>query len=296
MGIFTYINFLLLFFYGINVGKYSSPMDPSWGKGCSLMCLCIILRRYFLVDDFWSTRRLNWLNTLIVIVSDVWWFPSISYINICFIILNDSQPFLNMDGHKVPGNIIQYLPNFPAWRQPCIKGGWPWHLPEPAFFLQPMEFHLEGKIVIWLRRNSSFNVVSCFMGCISSGQILATSRDLTPKGSWGSEISLFQGNLGWWNNIIWPDIIVSVHTIYNLYVVCIIPLIPGYIILAITSGSLKKGRQHSLPSLTTPRSVPYVLSHLPWGDSNRVSHSGCSDFRCCCCCCCCCCTLILIMI
>ena len=34
---------------------------------------------------------------------------------------------------------------------------------------------------------------------MSSGQIIATSRDLTPKGSWGREIRLFQGNLGWWS-------------------------------------------------------------------------------------------------
>ncbi len=40
---------------------------------------------------------------------------------------------------------------------------------------------------------------------IKSGQIIATSHDLTPKGSWGREIPLFQGNLGWWNIIIWPD-------------------------------------------------------------------------------------------
>ena len=38
------------------------------------------------------------------------------------------------------------------------------------------------------------------------GQIIATSHDLTPKGSWEREIPLFQGNLGWWNIIIWPDI------------------------------------------------------------------------------------------
>ena len=30
-----------------------------------------------------------------------------------------------------------------------------------------------------------------------SGQIIATSHDLTPKGSQGREISLFQGNPGW---------------------------------------------------------------------------------------------------
>ena len=29
------------------------------------------------------------------------------------------------------------------------------------------------------------------------GQIIATSQDLTPKGSYGREIPLFQGNLGW---------------------------------------------------------------------------------------------------
>ena len=40
---------------------------------------------------------------------------------------------------------------------------------------------------------------------VRSGQIIATSHDLTSKGSWGREIPLFQGNLGWWNNVIWPD-------------------------------------------------------------------------------------------
>ena len=30
-----------------------------------------------------------------------------------------------------------------------------------------------------------------------SGQIIATSHDLTPKGSLVGEIPLFQGNLGW---------------------------------------------------------------------------------------------------
>ena len=38
-----------------------------------------------------------------------------------------------------------------------------------------------------------------------SGQIIATSHDLTPKGSWGREIPLFQENLGGWNIMIWPD-------------------------------------------------------------------------------------------
>ncbi len=41
-----------------------------------------------------------------------------------------------------------------------------------------------------------------------SGQIIATSLDLTPNGGLVREIPLFQGNPGWWNIIIWPDIYV----------------------------------------------------------------------------------------
>ena len=47
--------------------------------------------------------------------------------------------------------------------------------------------------------------VCCEM-CYISGQIIATSHDLTPNGGLVREIPLFQGNLGWWNIIIWPDI------------------------------------------------------------------------------------------
>ena len=40
------------------------------------------------------------------------------------------------------------------------------------------------------------------------GQIIATSHgSLTPNGGLVREIPLFQGNLGWWNIITWPDII-----------------------------------------------------------------------------------------
>ena len=38
-----------------------------------------------------------------------------------------------------------------------------------------------------------------------SGQIIATSHDITPNGGLVIEIPLFQGNLGWWNIIIWPE-------------------------------------------------------------------------------------------
>ena len=41
---------------------------------------------------------------------------------------------------------------------------------------------------------------------IVSGQIIVTSHDLTPKGSWWREIPLFQGNPGWWTIITWPNL------------------------------------------------------------------------------------------
>jgi len=40
-----------------------------------------------------------------------------------------------------------------------------------------------------------------------SGQIIATSHDLTPNGGLVREIPLFQGNLGWLNIIIWPEFV-----------------------------------------------------------------------------------------
>ena len=36
-----------------------------------------------------------------------------------------------------------------------------------------------------------------FFSLISSGEIIATSHDLTPNGGLVREIPLFQGNLGW---------------------------------------------------------------------------------------------------
>ena len=38
-----------------------------------------------------------------------------------------------------------------------------------------------------------------------SGQFITTSADLTPNGGLVREVTLFQGNLGWWNIIICPD-------------------------------------------------------------------------------------------
>ena len=59
----------------------------------------------------------------------------------------------------------------------------------------------ETCVDVWLM----FTTVSQVHLRISSGQIIATSHDLTLKGSYRREIPLFQGNLGWWNIIIWPD-------------------------------------------------------------------------------------------
>ena len=39
------------------------------------------------------------------------------------------------------------------------------------------------------------------------GQIIATWHDLTPNGGLVAEIPLFQGNLGWWDIIIWPNVL-----------------------------------------------------------------------------------------
>ena len=50
----------------------------------------------------------------------------------------------------------------------------------------------------------------------NSGQIIATSHDLTPNGGLGREIPLFQRNLGWWNMIIWP------HNYIYTPIICIL--------------------------------------------------------------------------
>ena len=55
--------------------------------------------------------------------------------------------------------------------------------------------------VCWL--SLAINLYCNFM--YWSGQIIATSHDLTPNGGLVREIPLFQWNLGWWNIIIWPD-------------------------------------------------------------------------------------------
>ena len=46
-----------------------------------------------------------------------------------------------------------------------------------------------------------------------SGQIIATSHDLNPNGGLVRELPLFQGNLGWWNIIIWSEKYTNHHLI-----------------------------------------------------------------------------------
>ena len=55
----------------------------------------------------------------------------------------------------------------------------------------------------------AFKTFWCFWILLanSSGQIIATSHD--PKWWFGKGNLLFQGNLGWWNIIIWPELIIS---------------------------------------------------------------------------------------
>ena len=58
--------------------------------------------------------------------------------------------------------------------------------------------------LIWVCTKIVHNFIKNFSH--DSGQIMATSRDLTSKGSCGREIPLFHGNLGLVKyDSIWPD-------------------------------------------------------------------------------------------
>ena len=50
------------------------------------------------------------------------------------------------------------------------------------------------------------------------GQIIATSHDLTPNSRLVREFPLFQGHLGWWNIIIWPDIYIYIYIYRYIYI------------------------------------------------------------------------------
>ena len=60
----------------------------------------------------------------------------------------------------------------------------------------------------WRKKHVPFHIVN------HSGQIIATSHDLTPKCSYERDIPLFQDFLGWWNIVIWPDHSIKLKVIY----------------------------------------------------------------------------------
>ena len=60
-------------------------------------------------------------------------------------------------------------------------------------------------ISLVIRDNPFRTVRFWFFVGYTSGQIIATSHDLTPTGGLVREIPLFQANLGWWNIIICPN-------------------------------------------------------------------------------------------
>ncbi len=79
-----------------------------------------------------------------------------------------------------------------------------------------------------------------------SGQIIATSDDLTPNGALGREISFFHGSLGWWNIIICPDIL------YVCLYICFI-FIPHLSRIPSTSN---------LPSFSAAQGQMFLLNYL----------------------------------
>ena len=57
--------------------------------------------------------------------------------------------------------------------------------------------------------------ITIFEAGDTSGQIIATSHDLTPNGGLARETPLFQGNLGWWNIISFGQKNLGIHS-FNL--------------------------------------------------------------------------------
>ncbi len=73
-----------------------------------------------------------------------------------------------------------------------------------AFHIHSLDIHWHRNWeAIWIPKSYRSNTETEWLH--GSGQIIATSHDLTPNGGLVREIPLFQGNLGWWNIIICPD-------------------------------------------------------------------------------------------
>ena len=80
-----------------------------------------------------------------------------------------------------------------SWFHPCTTWGW-------SFIYHDLFLEFWWPSKRWLGGWPwDSDEARCRSMKKTSGQIIATSHDLTPKGSWEREIPLFQGNLGWWN-------------------------------------------------------------------------------------------------
>ena len=93
----------------------------------------------------------------------------------------------------------------PIWRANIFQMGWFNHHLERQQFLY-MFFNVQafwaGSIwCIWMANFFDSSLVLTGIPKEESGQIIATSHNLTPNGGLVREIPLFQENLGWWNMI-----------------------------------------------------------------------------------------------
>ena len=94
-----------------------------------------------------------------------------------------------------------------------------------------------------------------------SGQIIATSHDPTPNGRLVREILLFQGHLGWWNMIIWPDICIVMNLV-KFPVLCYLDLF----LLVMFYGL----RSHGMNIIIKP---PFGISYF-WVPFSKSACSG----------------------
>ncbi len=109
-----------------------------------------------------------------------------------------SFPTIHWSSQYIP-NLFHLCPTC-SWTVYCFSmffqiPGWKIHFPQGWSSHPRLDMHME-------RPPEFFPKVQ---GGKWSGQIIATSHDLTPNGGLVREFPLFQGNLGWWNIIIWPE-------------------------------------------------------------------------------------------
>ena len=86
--------------------------------------------------------------------------------------------------------MVSSIPNSPKW-PPFPFLSWPFH----GFCMEVTNYLLTGMTLE--KKSGSFSNHTAISNM--TGQIIATSHDLTPNGGLVREIPLFQGILGWWN-------------------------------------------------------------------------------------------------